>query len=112
MKSCEISVIDWPIVKSPVSPEDPDHCRVRHSKFDKECDAAILLQIALTAMPRIMSTHRSSATRHDQSYQARPPVPHTLRWYWTLYKQSHHWLGDLSVGLEGYQTRPGCSAEG
>lgn len=23
------------------------------------------------------------------------------RWYWTLYKQSDHWLGDLSVGHEG-----------
>lgn len=30
-----------------------------------------------------------------------PPTPHTLRWYWTLYKQSDHWLGDLSVGHEG-----------
>jgi hypothetical protein len=29
------------------------------------------------------------------------PEPHTLRWYWTLYKQSDHWLGDLSVGLQG-----------
>jgi hypothetical protein len=30
-----------------------------------------------------------------------PPKPHTLRWYWTLYKHSDHWLGDLSVGQEG-----------
>src|SRR5262249_18726061 len=22
-------------------------------------------------------------------------------WYWTLYRQSDHWLGDLSVGQEG-----------
>ena len=24
-----------------------------------------------------------------------------MRWYWTLYKQSDYWLGDLRVGLEG-----------
>jgi hypothetical protein len=30
-----------------------------------------------------------------------PPKPHTLRWYWTLYRHSDHWLGDLSVGQEG-----------
>ena len=30
-----------------------------------------------------------------------PPKPHRLRRYWTLYKQSDHWLGDLSDGHEG-----------
>src|SRR5260370_6592396 len=30
-----------------------------------------------------------------------PPQPGTLRWYWSGYKQSDHWLGNLSVGHEG-----------
>jgi hypothetical protein len=27
--------------------------------------------------------------------------PGTLRWYWSVYKRSDHWLGDLSVGQQG-----------
>ncbi len=30
-----------------------------------------------------------------------PPTPGTLRWYWTEYKQSGHWLGNESRGLKG-----------
>ena len=42
-----------------------------------------------------------------QRNEARPALPETpakpgtLRWYWNGYKQSDHWLGDLSVGHEG-----------
>ena len=30
-----------------------------------------------------------------------PPVPGSLRWYWTLYRQSGRWLGNLAIGEEG-----------
>jgi hypothetical protein len=42
-----------------------------------------------------------------QRNEARPALPETpaqpgtLRWYWNGYKQSNHWLGDISVGHEG-----------
>jgi hypothetical protein len=30
-----------------------------------------------------------------------PPIPGSLRWYWTLYKQSDRWLGNPAIGEEG-----------
>ena len=69
--------------------------------FDDECDAAIASQIALYGD----STDHINAQKQRNELRGElptdPPKPHTLRWYWTLYKQSDHWLGDLSVGHEG-----------
>jgi len=69
--------------------------------FDGECDAAIASQIALygDATDHINAQKQRNEARGE--LPAEPPKPHTLRWYWTLYKQSDHWLGDLSVGHEG-----------
>jgi hypothetical protein len=69
--------------------------------FDDECDAAVASQIALygDATDHIHAQKQRNEPRGELSTQ--PPVPHTLRWYWSLYKQSDHWLGDLSVGHEG-----------
>jgi hypothetical protein len=69
--------------------------------FDGECDAAIASQIALygDATDHINAQKQRNEPRGGLSTE--PPRPHTLRWYWTLYKQSDHWLGDLSVGHEG-----------
>jgi integrase len=69
--------------------------------FDGECDAAIASQIALygDATDHINAQKQRNEPRGERP--AEPPKPHTLRWYWTLYKQSDHWLGDLSVGHEG-----------
>jgi hypothetical protein len=66
---------------------------------DDECDAAITSQIALygDATDHINAQKQRSEPRGEPE----PPIPHTLRWYWALYKQSDHWLGDLSVGHEG-----------
>ncbi|WP_315719743.1 MULTISPECIES: tyrosine-type recombinase/integrase [unclassified Bradyrhizobium] len=70
-------------------------------EFDKECDVAIVSQIAIYGD----TTDDVNAQKQRNEPRARlpstPPQPHTLRWYWTLYKQSDHWLGDLSVGLDG-----------
>ncbi|MGJ5221020.1 tyrosine-type recombinase/integrase [Bradyrhizobium oligotrophicum] len=70
-------------------------------EFDLECDAAIVSQIALygDATDYVNAQKQRNETR-DQALTG-PPTPQTLRWYWTLYKQSDHWLGDLRVGLEG-----------
>jgi hypothetical protein len=52
------------------------------------------------ATQRTTSTRRSNATRHAAKLRL-APYSSDLRWYWTLYKQSDHWLGDLRVDLEG-----------
>ena len=69
--------------------------------FDEECDAAIASQIALygDASDHINAQKQRNEPRGEPP--AAPPTPHTLRWYWMLYKQSDRWLGDLSVGHEG-----------
>lgn len=69
--------------------------------FDDECDAAIASQIALygDATDHINAQKQRNEPRGE--LPAEPAKPHTMRWYWTLYKQSDHWLGDLSVGHEG-----------
>ena len=52
------------------------------------------------AMRPITSTRRNNATsRAANCLLSRRSL--ALRWYWALYKQSDHWLGDLSVGQEG-----------
>jgi integrase len=69
--------------------------------FDDECDAAIVSQIALhgDATDHVHAQKQRNEPRGE--LPSDPPTPHTLRWYWMLYKQSDHWLGDLSVGHEG-----------
>jgi integrase len=70
-------------------------------RFDDECDVAIVSQIALygDATDHINAQKQRNEPRGEPHTE--PPKPHSLRWYWTLYKQSDHWLGDLSVGHEG-----------
>jgi len=69
--------------------------------FYDECDVAIVSQIALygDATDHINAQKRRNEPRGK--LPTAPPMPHTPRWYWTLYKQSDHWLGNLSVGHEG-----------
>jgi integrase len=70
-------------------------------EFEAEVDAAIAAQIAL------YGNEGDYINAQKQRNEARPalptttPQPGTLRWYWNGYKQSDHWLGDLSVGQEG-----------
>jgi integrase len=69
--------------------------------FDDECDTAIVAQIGLygDATDHVHAQKQRNEPRGELPVQS--PMPRTLRWYWTLYKQSEHWLGDLSVGHEG-----------
>jgi integrase len=70
-------------------------------EFDAEVDHAITNQIASSG------TEGDYANAQKQRNEPRPaPIvtaaqPGTLRWYWAGYKQSDHWLGDLSMGLQG-----------
>jgi integrase len=70
-------------------------------EFEDECDVAITSQIALYGdeTDHINAQKQRNEPRGELPTTA--PTPHTLRWYWMLYKQSDHWLGDLSVGHEG-----------
>jgi len=71
------------------------------TEFGIEVDAAIGSQMAL------YGGTGDYINAQKQRYDARPalpttpPLPGTLRWYWNGYKQSDHWLGDLSVGHQG-----------
>jgi integrase len=69
--------------------------------FDEECEAAIASQIALHGDASDYINAQKQRNEPRGELPSEPPKPHTLRWYWTLYKQSDHWLGNLSVGHEG-----------
>jgi integrase len=69
--------------------------------FNDAVDAAIAAQIA--------EYGTAGDYRHAQKQRSEPrpavrtsaPQPATLRWYWTLYKNSDQWRGDLRVGHKG-----------
>ena len=44
---------------------------------------------------------RKSSASEERLPTDNADATRSLRWYWTLYKQSDHWLGDLRVGQEG-----------
>jgi len=69
--------------------------------FVHACDEAITSQIALHGDATDYINAQKQRNEPRGARPAEPPRPHSLRWYWTLYKQSDHWLGDLSVGHEG-----------
>ena len=71
-------------------------------EFDDACDAAIASQIALYGDATDHPNAQKQRNEPRAELPSGPPEPHTLRWYWTLYKQSNHWLGNLSVGHEGF----------
>ncbi|HVQ65946.1 MAG TPA: tyrosine-type recombinase/integrase [Bradyrhizobium sp.] len=70
-------------------------------EFDAEVDAAITTQIALYGGDCDYINAQKQRNEPSPAQPTTPPKPGTLRWYWNGYKQSDHWLGDLSVGLEG-----------
>lgn len=70
-------------------------------EFDCEVDAAVKAQIALYGNPGDYMNAQKQRTEPRPALPLAPPRPGTLRWYWYGYRQSDHWLGDLSVGHEG-----------
>jgi hypothetical protein len=69
-------------------------------EFETEVKAAIASQIALYGNE---GDYINAQKQRNETRPALPttPQPGTLRWYWSVYKQSEHWLGDLSVGHQG-----------
>jgi hypothetical protein len=69
--------------------------------FNDECDAAIVSQIAIYGDATDYVNAQKQRNEPHPELPTEPPKPHTLRWYWTLYRRSDHWLGDLSAGQDG-----------
>lgn len=69
--------------------------------FETEVDAAIAAQIALYGNEGDYINAQKQRSEERPTPPTTPAQPGTLRWYWNGYKQSDHWLGDLSVGHEG-----------
>ena len=69
--------------------------------FKIEVDAAIAAQIALYGNEGDYINAQKQRSDERPAPPTTPAQPGTLRWYWNGYKQSDHWLGDLSVGHEG-----------
>jgi hypothetical protein len=70
-------------------------------EFEAEVDAAIAAQIALHGNEGDYINAQKQRNQARPALPTTPAKPGTLRWYWSVYKQSDHWLGDLSVGHEG-----------
>jgi integrase len=70
-------------------------------EFDAEVGAAIAAQIALYGDESDYINAQKQRNEPRPALPETPAKPGTLRWYWNGYKQSDHWLGDLSVGHEG-----------
>jgi hypothetical protein len=66
-----------------------------------EVDAAIAAQIALHGADSDYVKAQKQRNPARPALPTTPPKPGTLRWYWTHYKGSDHWLGDLSFGHAG-----------
>jgi integrase len=71
------------------------------AEFNTEVDAAIAAQIALFGNEGDYINAQKQRNEARPALPVTPAQPGTLRWYWNGYKQSDHWLGDLSVGHEG-----------
>ncbi|WP_456780402.1 tyrosine-type recombinase/integrase [Bradyrhizobium sp. USDA 3315] len=71
------------------------------AEFNAEVDGAIAAQIAQYGNEGDYINAQKQRNEVRPAPPATPAQPGTLRWYWNGYKQSDHWLGDLSVGHEG-----------
>jgi integrase len=70
-------------------------------EFNDAVDAAIAEQIAEYGVDGDYLNAQKQRNEARTPLPTGAPVPGTLRWYWTLYKNSDHWLGDPSVGHKG-----------
>jgi hypothetical protein len=70
-------------------------------EFNDAVDAAIAAQIAEYGIDGDYFHAQKQRSEARPPSPTGAPVPGTLRWYWSLYKNSDHWLGDLAVGHNG-----------
>jgi integrase len=71
------------------------------NEFNDAVDTAIAAQIAEYGAEGHYFNAQKQRNEPRSPLPTSAPAPGTLRWYWTLYKNSDHWLGDLTVGHKG-----------
>jgi plasmid stabilization system protein ParE len=70
-------------------------------EFNRAVDAAIVDQIGKFGDATDWVRAEKQRREKREPLPNTPPVPGSLRWYWTLYKQSDRWLGNAAIGEEG-----------
>ncbi|MGE5158614.1 MAG: hypothetical protein ACM3OF_10770 [Gemmatimonas sp.] len=70
-------------------------------EFNRAVDAAIVDQIGKFGDATDWIRAEKQTREKRPPPPSTPPVPRSLRWYWTLYKQSDRWLGNPAIGEEG-----------
>lgn len=69
--------------------------------FGNAVDAAIAEQIAQHGAQGDYPNAQKQRNEPRPAVRTSAPLPGTLRWYRSLYKNSDQWLGDLKVGQKG-----------
>ncbi len=70
-------------------------------EFSGAVDTAIAGQIDLYGVDGDCLNARKQRNESRTPAALGAPIPGTLRWYWTLYKNSDHWLGNPTLGQKG-----------
>jgi site-specific recombinase XerC len=70
-------------------------------EFNRAVDAAIVNQIGKYGDATDWIRAEKQRREKREPLPTTPPVPGSLRWYWTLYKQSDRWLGNLAIAEDG-----------
>ena len=71
------------------------------NEFDRAVDAAIVDQIGKFGDATDWLRAEKQTREKRAPLPNTPPVPGSLRWYWTLYRQSDRWLGNAAIGEDG-----------
>lgn len=69
--------------------------------FERAVDAAIVEQISKYGNGTDWVRAEKQTREKRMPLPDTPPVPGSLRWYWTLYRQSDRWLGNPAIGEDG-----------
>ena len=77
------------------------HGRFGSDEFNRAVDAAIVDQIGKFGDATDWVRAEKQRREKRDPLPTTPPTPGSLRYYWTLYKQSDRWLGNLAIGEEG-----------
>ena len=77
------------------------HEQFGSDEFNRAVDAAIVDQIEKFGDATDWIHAEKQRREKREPLPTTPPVPGSLRWYWTLYKQSDRWLGNLAIGEDG-----------
>jgi hypothetical protein len=70
-------------------------------EFNCAVDAAIVDQIGKFGDATDWVRAEKQTREKRKPLSTTSPVPGSLRWYWTLYRQSDRWLGNPAIGEEG-----------